>query len=493
MYFLPRRLWFRVIGSCGVISVALFYVLSPRQPVTSFYLLHTRAWELAMGSVGALGGFTFARTSRIPFRAALAILVMIPVLPLTVLSPRWHALLICSATLVVLLANDAAVATSRAARLLAAVGDCSYSVYLVHWPLLAFANNCWVRPVPTAVRIALLVTALPLGYGLYRFVERPLWRAPLQFSARSARVIAAASLILAMAAGLVGWVHRPSADYTAVRRANYGLSEACAFVSTFRPLPECRTSPSPRMGVWGDSFAMHLVPGIVATTDVGVVQATRSSCGPFVDVAPFDDTDITIGWAKECIAFNDSVIEYLEGASSIQTVVLASPFRHYVDGAAAPQPYRLLHRRGGSYTVGDGGVTEALRAMKATVARIRALGKRVVVVAPPPADGETNIAECLERRALGLPVFGTAHSDCSLSVLSYRRHASRVLDFLARLPEESGVGVFSFDSFLCSAESCATTRDGKFLYRDGTHLSYEGSVLLATRLRLSERLIALAR
>lgn len=494
MFFLPRRYWLRFIALGFAASIALCFTLAPMRPEASFYLLPTRGWELAMGAVGVLSGISFSGRARsILASLALVVLVLIPMRPLDVVHPRWDAFLVCLATLVVLLCNHPRLSDSPPARLFAFVGDFSYSLYLVHWPLLAFANNIWLTPVPTEVRIALLCLSLVLGYLLYRTVEKPLWRAPIQFSMRAFAVIGASSAALGIAAVLVGWFASPPVDYANVRRANYGFSPACAFTSDFAPVEACRSSATPRVLVWGDSYAMHLVAGIEATTDGGVIQATRSLCGPFVGIAPYDGKTRGRHWAEKCISFNDSVLGYLERAPSVETVVLASSFVLYADESAKTQPSKFLRRRNGELTLVDGGAEPSLEAMKETVTRIRALGKRVVVVAPPPSDGASNIGECLERRALKLPSFGMSPVDCAISTAAYHRNWSGVRELLDRFPARAGVEVFSFDSFLCTTESCRAEIDGTFLYRDTGHLSYAGSEFLGRQLRLSERLSQLAR
>lgn len=82
---------------------------------------------------------------------------------------------------------------------------------------------------------------------------------------------------------------------------------------------------------------MHLVPGLVQEwKDGSVLQATQSSCGPVLGLAPRrivhpgHGTVMDQAWAQRCIAFNQSVIDYLSHATSIDTVVLSSPFDAYV-------------------------------------------------------------------------------------------------------------------------------------------------------------------
>ncbi|MBK7137377.1 MAG: hypothetical protein IPH73_14595 [Rhodocyclales bacterium] len=129
--------------------------------------------------------------------------------------------------------------------------------------------------------------------------------------------------------------------------------------------------------------------------------------------------------------------------------------------------------------------------MRETVSKIRALGKRVVVVAPPPTSN-FDIGGCLERKATGKLILGAA-PDCQILVSTYHRQQALVLDFLAKLPHEAQVNVVRFDEFLCSKRTCLTELEGAFIYRDWSHFTHEGSRIVAARMGLMDRLYSSAR
>ncbi|WP_033054811.1 SGNH hydrolase domain-containing protein, partial [Sinorhizobium meliloti] len=122
---------------------------------------------------------------------------------------------------------------------------------------------------------------------------------------------------------------------------------------------------------------------------------------------------------------------------------------------------------------------------------VRALGRRVVVVAPPPV-ASFDIGDCLERKARGSLMLGR-YSDCKIYVSDYRRMRSRTLELLNQVAMKADVEVISYHDFLCDHTTCKTEIDGTFLYRDSGHLSYEGSEVIARKTRLAERLIRSAR
>ena len=77
----------------------------------------------------------------------------------------------------------------------------------------------------------------------------------------------------------------------------------------------------------------------------------------------------------------------------------------------------------------DATVDDAVADMRETVRTLRALGKKVVLIAPPPAL-DIDIGLCLERRDSGKLTLGP-HSDCTRPFYITMRRNSR---FLAQSP-----------------------------------------------------------
>jgi peptidoglycan/LPS O-acetylase OafA/YrhL len=489
--FVPKRHWVLGTGFLLVVSLALCLYLAPTKPSAVFYLLPTRGWELAVGSLGALtldSTHTGVNLSRL-FWPALLALAVVPLIPRGVMYPEVNVILVCAATLVVISRRHPMLNDGIVANTLAKVGDFSYSLYLVHWPLFAFASNAYVSGVPIEVRAALVVTSLVLGYLLYRYLELPVRRADIGVSRKSVGGAALATLTIAAVALGVAKIWSPETDYAYIRRANYGFGAACEFDQSFVPKATCRNSDNPKILVWGDSVAMHLVPGIVATSKIGVVQATKSVCGPLIGLAPFDKGEYPRVFAEKCLQFNQSVLDFLANSPAIDVVVLSSGFTQYLE--EGERGFQALHIEGENRVVRALSMNDAIKGARETVDKIRSLGRRVVVVAPPPLS-TFDIGACLERKASGKVILGT-DMNCQIAISTYHQYRAPVLEFLERLPHDAGVNVVRFDDFLCSRQSCLTELDGNFIYRDWGHLSYDGSRLIAARMALVPRLLSSAR
>ena len=487
LVFLPRRLRWAAVSAVTVSS--LWWAERGAGSSAAFYLLPSRAWELLLGVLGAMIAKSRADAwlQRLRWIAwpALGVLAFLPFIRLRYAHPGPAALSVCVATLALLITGSRALGAIAPLRWL---GDRSYSLYLVHWPLFAFFNSAWMGRQWTDetfyARITLVLASVVIASALYASIERPIHRVRTIAAPRVLAAAVAASLLLS---AMVLWRTRPdpaARDFAQERRRNFGISESCATLEPFVSRAACRTSDTPTLLLWGDSFAMHLAPGLLASADsaLGLMQATRPECAPLLGIAPLAGPGATRRQAEGCLEFNEAVLGYLRATPSITTVVLSSPFAPYV------RPDRTLLTRETTAAVREtqASVSVALTALQRTVAEVRALGKRVVVVGPTPSSG-VDVAHCAERLALGLLTFG-AEPACAIPATRARGLWPEVVSFLDRAKSEMSLPVIRLTDAMCDATTCHTMQDERSLYRDESHLSYHGSEVIARRMRLLERI-----
>ena len=326
----PLRYRNLMISALLAASLISCFALVADYPSASFYLLPTRAWELLIGALGAtwkpnLG----ARSERNVGIVAAAVIFLLPALQLDPVHPRFDALLVCVATLAALWTSPAILRNNVVATALGKVGDISFSLYLVHWPLLALSRNMYLGPLPATLKLAVILLSFPLATAQYWLVENPIHRSRLRPT--RAAILAICLGAIAIAAfpvyRMAGISHERS--WAEARRPVTGFGGACDYkTAAFTHLAGCQSSEHPKIAVWGDSYAMQLVPGMQATDPgFGIVQATRATCGPFFSVAP---TQNPLFPPETCLGFNEAVRAYLVATPDIQYVVLSSPFAQYI-------------------------------------------------------------------------------------------------------------------------------------------------------------------
>jgi peptidoglycan/LPS O-acetylase OafA/YrhL len=317
---LATRWRVRLLTVAGVIALASFVfnvVLIGHDPIATFYLPFTRAWELLAGAVLAL---TWTRIDQSEtasnWRAAVgAALIVLAVAVLNVhrAFPGWWALLPIAGSTLLLSAP-----ASRVNRTLLSwppmvwIGLISYPLYLWHWPLLVFPAIVKFEPLTLLDRELALLASAALAWGTYRFVELP-----LRFGGRrelKAVGLGAAMAVVALAGAVVaagrGFEFRLPAEIRAmadvpeetaqwrVSKCLIDLSRQTAFAD------ECvERNRRPLLLLWGDSTAGAMMPGLFEaqrTRNFGIAQLTASSCVPILDV----DIAVTPG----CRANNDRVL-----------------------------------------------------------------------------------------------------------------------------------------------------------------------------------------
>jgi peptidoglycan/LPS O-acetylase OafA/YrhL len=474
----PRQSRLFVASFLTLSSLAVCVYMVQRSPSAAFYFLPSRAWELGVGSVTAIlcagryltvGG----RVAWILKVVSVAVLVTFPFLFDASGHPGWPALLVCLST-AWLVGNPTHLRKQGLHAVPVWIGDRSYSLYLVHWPIFAYANNVFIENPPLSVRIFLIGLAVVLACVQYHFVEEK-----FRHRAMSGRYVTSLVMFPVIAlSSLYGWMYLTRTDGADFRRDNVGFAAVCAYDSTFIDRfvehDECKSSARPSIIVWGDSFAMHTVPLVAASSTQGVIQATRTSCGPFLGVAPTNGGQYREPWARRCILFNTSVFEYIEQHPEITTVVLSSALTQYLGESG--QAWTLLSERGdGSPRSYPSGSAEFQAAAADTIARLQAMGRHVVLVSPP-ATSEYDLGRCLQRRMLGytsLPM----HASCDFSKASFMSSRAGVIAFV-EIEKKTGVSVVRLYDFTCRGDICLTMIDGVPLYRDKAHLSVEGGKTL---------------
>ncbi len=143
---LHLKFWKRRVGVfalCVAGSFLLSVIVIAREPTGTFYLLPTRFWEMAVGSVLALLGVRAQVTGRaaevLSTLGVLGIAGAIFLLDGGSVFPGYNALAPVLGTAALLASGQTSwVGRLLSARLPVAIGKISYSLYLWHWPLIVF-------------------------------------------------------------------------------------------------------------------------------------------------------------------------------------------------------------------------------------------------------------------------------------------------------------------------------------------------------------------
>jgi hypothetical protein len=152
------------------------------RPFFAFYLLPTRGWELLLGvllalwqnSVGDNRTVSATTLSALSFVGLFAVLGSIFLFTKDVITPSFFTLIPTLGTaLIIFGANQGnIVGKLLSAKILVLIGLLSYSAYLWHQPLLAFARHRY-GDLSDTVLIAIVLVTFLLSFLSWKFIETP--------------------------------------------------------------------------------------------------------------------------------------------------------------------------------------------------------------------------------------------------------------------------------------------------------------------------------
>lgn len=314
---------------CGtaLLSLGLSEWASTEKPTANFYLAPTRAWELLAGSICAL--LTFGRriysNNYLSSLGLLAIMFSIFYYDNETPFPSLYALAPVIGTSLIILfgTRDTFAGKLLSFPVFVFIGLISYSAYLWHQPIFAFARVYNIGKPDDVTMLSLGVASFVLAFLTWKFIEQPFrkGRGSVNISRRAIFTSAACVMLAAIGIGVSGKVTQgfesrfPNAasflahfengkpDYAYFERI--GLFEAYRDECNFYErgvnegdtkadiAPEChmpRNDQDPIVFVWGDSTAQQFHKGLSVTlpADVQLLQVASSQCGPAL--RPEDET-----------------------------------------------------------------------------------------------------------------------------------------------------------------------------------------------------------
>jgi peptidoglycan/LPS O-acetylase OafA/YrhL len=462
----------------AVVAAASFLasvLLTPEKSSFSFYLLPTRAWEMAAG-----GLVYFWRT---PLRYAAAfeaagffmILASFFAFSADVAWPGHAAALPVLGTVFVLLAaRQKSFFTSLPP--LQKIGDWSYSIYLWHWPLVV-ARAYFLLPASWVSLTALVALSVLLGHLSYRFIEQPLRRKELWSDRKKSAILALTAVAVLAGLGLMlaalGGVrsrvpeHVARIDIAAVTPEDQKSAQAgCGFHKRTGTLTPCVDKGNTgTVFLWGDSHAGMIKSLLQEVTGATVISAIHSCATIF-------DAELKSKSARnKCAAFNDAAFDYLKTLPPRTPVIVANRFSLHVKG---PNEGIVGRNFGMVYNNAAENARDPQAAfadhLTQSLCRIANAGHPVYVLAPVPEMG-VSVPQSMARHFM---VAGHV-ADVSIARADYERRHDVTMQALAQARKTCGVRILDPVPHLCDSEKCTgVSADGLPLYFDDDHLNGAG-------------------
>lgn len=463
------------LAAIGVASLAYAHHLVGTRPESAFFLLPSRIWELLIGaSLAWLVNQRRISISKSQLGSATGLMLLLyavfafgkntPFPGLSALVPT------IGAALIILFATPTTfVGYLLGSKALVGLGLISYSLYLWHQPLFAFARHKTFGAPGSAVLAASIFAAITLAYLTWRFVEQPV-RQRRVLSKRGLIVSSIAISAIFLAIGTYGknsegfpkrfpalqayltdakWPETYNFDKACLDQ--YGGEQYCKIFDPTKP---------PTDALIGDSHANHFFFGLASGLSAhkrNLLMQGAGGCPPFIGI---DIPRHPHHGNLRCFERTNQLYENILTNTAIKNVYLSFHRSSYFDEDVSlvdvKNQLNGLNRR-----------EFVAAALARTIKTLEHQGKKVTIIFDMPDLHKNQPIKCLLE----------APDQCGSSTI----FTTDFLGYEALISSVRGLtSVRVFDTHKYLSEFPISVA-GEWFYRDSTHLSYKGSMFFADK------------
>lgn len=466
----------------AVISLLLSEWGWRRNPSANFYLAPSRVWELFSGSIAAfiVQKQGVQKNDILAFIGLAAIVFSILSYDETTPFPSVYTLVpVIGVLLLVLYAEKRTIAAKiLSTKLFVGIGLISYSAYLWHQPLFAFARLKLGEVPSLALMGGLSLVSLVLAILSWKYIETP-FRNKNRFSRTQVFLFSIVGILLLSLIGLGGHLSTKKRETNYLENLNpyqqqiHGLRffakrkdkdfvaewryGKCFYGSEFDDFQvfdkdECLSPVAGAKNVllFGDSHAAQWYPGLRKNfPNINFLQATASGCRPLLS---------TVG-EKRCTDLRDYVYrEFLEN-NKIDAIILAARWKADEIEASFADTLSLLKR----------------------------FTDRVIVLGPVAEHRPTIIDQILSNNFER----SIANFSSSEAFTYVDKERIRLSQRVAELADQNETKFISVTALQCFDEKCRiTTPSGMPFAFDYGHLTLDGSETLVQEMKLINDLLS---
>ena len=428
--------------------------LNTKPQTFSFFMMPSRAWEFAVGAAVAIvppGLLKFSSNFANPICLIgfTAIVFSSTTYSESTIFPGLSALAPVIGTALIIFAAQNSFFSSFLLnlRLLKFVGNISYSWYLWHWPFIFFTKILFPHNTK-AIWIAIVTSLLPsiISYRIFEQTPKLRFKIPTKNFVYMTAVFVLLPFLLAQVISTVTpLLKKHSVDAMTIYFEEDQIHTLGCDGNNVIPLQDfCKITNypgAPLVYLVGDSHAKAAAEGaILATKASGLNIAMRSMNG----CAPFDIATSGEG----CWSANEADIKSLNP----KIVIVVSSLSYY-----APET-----------NPASGETPKSILSIINWISKLESQGRKIIVLLEVPEMDMSGRATILQ------PDLITTVS----RIEDQRSHRYLQQKIIEAFIESSAVSVISADNIFCPDGQCNPRQKDKLLYKDPTHLSHFGSLLL---------------
>ena len=473
-----------VLSMIVFLSFSGCVLMTESDPQAAFFLPLTRAWELALGGILAVASPVLSRKRKLG-RAAAAVsgvlgialvLGSMRMISNTLSFPGSNALFPVLGS--VLLIGAGTIGHNPVSWILSTspfvwIGKISYSLYLWHWPLLAFFHHYTSGAEREPLESLLLVLlSIVLAVFSWRFVEQPLRNSRSSqstvflASGLSAVFVVSLGAVIVLSNGMPDRVPdeaRKLADRKEMWTWPCPETKALEGLARKRCVLGVAWDDAENHAVlWGDSHAVHFSPLVdqVART-LGYSVLLYDSCPPYLDnVNVVRKHTQRPDYSHKCGEEYAEFVRFLSERQSINLIMMASAWSLYLKNIHGPD----------GQTSEDIGLALMEQESARVITKIADPNRRILLLAEVPRN-DRDALPCVRQALSGLIRRPCDYDPSYIEYKDVQSILGPANEVLARLAAKlPGVSLIQTTEALCGETVCNRFVNGEFLYRDTHHI-----------------------
>jgi peptidoglycan/LPS O-acetylase OafA/YrhL len=515
IFFPSLLILFRKFAKKYVIHILFFlaflsfvfglYVLQ-KDPSSSFYFMHLRAWELLLGSLLALKAFPEVKSKTIHELLSITGLGLIAysIVGLNAKSsfPGLNALIPCLGTAAIIYCSSFNVSTLVTKFLsnsvFVFVGKISYSLYLWHWPMIVFVKY-WMmdKDLLPIYWISIFFMALLFSFLSWKYLEQPIRKKTgiyrnLKPILIGLGVVTVSLCVFSYAGGFmnnsfptrlsekVSNYSKGTSDINPMRTQCHNESFKRVKSGKLCELGSDNDRP-PQFVVWGDSHADALFPAfdsVAKKSGSYGLYASLSACMPLLGTVKEGQ--------RKCYEFNNLVIDYIRNHQIQNVVLVANWHPGGISFKKDTTKIDVVNENDVSDEEDETMLPATQSAKKYTNEEIKifrdALENTIINIEKIPANvwfmarvprSKFEVASVLGRYER----FNRPKSGLQINLADYKSSSKLVAEIINELKKKHVINIIDPTHAFCSERTgkCLVEAEGKPIFRDQGHLTTFGA------------------
>lgn len=455
-------------------------------PSAAFFLLPTRGWELLIGVFAAFYLKYNTHLKSYSLNQALSLIgfgmiaYSIIAFDKTTPFPSLYALIptIGTGLLILCAVPKTYVHKFLSLKFVVGIGLISYSAYLWHQPLLAFARHRLLGDVSDLILIALCITSLVMAWFSWRFVEKP-FRDKKIITQKKIFLLSLVCIGVFCSIGLSMHLKNGYGD-----RVNFTEELANSFESP--SLENCFDTPfnhsAEQWGcilgrdegeinfiLFGDSHSLSLKTLIdekAKQNGIKVFFTGSSGCPPFIGIHPQKDNQ----YVNNCNLLNKRVFE-LAKSIDLDGIIFSARWSYYTLGDYDFNGAQLISdKEEGPFNL-QHSVDTFISALGITIEKFNSIEVPIHLITQPPH----------QKYSPQSAYFSSFKGIGSIESLSVKRAD---FDRLNEIPinafyeYDNNINIYNITDLFCDEFVCLIGEKDRSFYHDNNHLSIVGAMKL---------------